>query len=398
MPLRQVACTDEFFAEYDEEFSAFASTTPDPWLDVLSAFTTTRPLVRFIITLCPMSLLGICLLISFSKKIDSFGLKIFCWNCCFVNATLAIFLGVRYFLLDYYYKVNDICYYNNKRPTVIGKANVPYALESPKFTEEVVKWTIYSTGVSFLFLRYSAFRACIAPLAFKRTFSKRWWLAVVIVSDLLPFVIIPLSSEYCGLTCDECAVSIHFKVRTALIIGFAGAFWLSECGITLLSLITIVRFLRRRRRTSELAPDDSKIIRLASFTFFSIVPCLQMVPSVITSVDGAMRDLGVDAMIECFQQNGVDSLDDISDTNYDELSASCDLGSADTGLSSTWSQTLLSVLELFCLLKPYIEALMILFLLPSYRAVWLAHLRRVLRLSSAETRQSSVITIKLSSR
>ncbi|KAH7707866.1 hypothetical protein AAVH_24902, partial [Aphelenchoides avenae] len=52
---------------------------------------------------------------------------------------------------------------------------------------------------------------------------------------LLPAIIIPLSSQDYGL-------DFGWRVRSALLIGFSVGIWISECAMSAVSLVTLLRY------------------------------------------------------------------------------------------------------------------------------------------------------------
>ncbi|KAH7707865.1 hypothetical protein AAVH_24901, partial [Aphelenchoides avenae] len=121
------------------------------------------------------------------KKIDSFGMKIFCWNCFFVNAVLLVFLLVRYIMMEFVYRVSDVCFYyllpqNQKIPAIIPVQDLPHLWEWPIITDDVGRWSVYSMALSFLLLRYTTYRACVSPLSFRNSFGKVWWSVAILTA------------------------------------------------------------------------------------------------------------------------------------------------------------------------------------------------------------------------
>lgn len=134
---------------------------------------------------------------------DSFGLKIFCWNCVFSNAVVTGFVAARFIMLQYVIPLNECqlykekgkkaeYYFTNFVPNYQGEPEgrtfLPHGVcqrQVPEFwihnqaTIDVTTWAVYAMSCSFLALRYTTYRACVAPLTYKQRYTRRWWIAVI---------------------------------------------------------------------------------------------------------------------------------------------------------------------------------------------------------------------------
>lgn len=112
--MRQVECDDEFWQAYD------AFPRPDeykgPWLDELTDLLTKDFHARFYVEIAAVVPLLLCFAISLSRRIDSFGVKIFCWNCCLINGAFAAYVTVRYVAWKFVFNFDDTCYYYMGEP------------------------------------------------------------------------------------------------------------------------------------------------------------------------------------------------------------------------------------------------------------------------------------------
>ncbi|KAH7706085.1 hypothetical protein AAVH_26697 [Aphelenchoides avenae] len=292
--LLKVECDDEFWKAYD------AYPRPEevkgPWLDEFKTLLTDDYHVRFFVEAAALVPLLLCFTISLSRRIDSFGVKIFCWNCCLVNGAFACFLAVRYVLLKFVHRIDDTCHYFDGQPIygiVSGvNAHVLTTVLGTDFPTDVANWTVYSMALSFFFLRYATYRACKSPLTYKATITKTWWAVVLLATDSITLIMLPCTSMKHGF-------DISFAVKAVILGTFACALWVGESIMTAASVYVI--WLHRRQRQAESSNGESNLGRLTSFLCFSILPCVQMVPSVSLSLMEAVRDYRDGAAHKCIE-------------------------------------------------------------------------------------------------
>ncbi|KAH7702938.1 expansin B, partial [Aphelenchoides avenae] len=261
------------------------------------------PKARLFCQLGGIALLAVPLSISFSRKIDSFAMKIFCWNCCFVNGAFTLFLATRYLLLGFYYKAPDICCYDRGVLATCPEEIPTVWNPTYSFADDLSTWPIYSMALTFLVLRYTTLRACVSPLSFQN-FSKRWWIIAVVVADLLPCVAITAA------TITLFDVEMNSFVRSSCVFAFVGAVWLVESVLSALSLLAACRYaLQRKTRPANKA---SNIVCLVTFRFFSVIPCLQMVPSAYDSALLFVQELARQTYSDCLRNSNASTEDDLA--------------------------------------------------------------------------------------
>ncbi|KAH7711986.1 hypothetical protein AAVH_20698 [Aphelenchoides avenae] len=342
MPDGKVECDDEFWNAYNA--APHPEVPKDPWLDELTALLARDYHVRFYVEAAALAPLLLCFAISLSRRIDSFGVKIFCWNCCLVNGAFACYLAVRYVILKFVYKSDEMCYYYNGQPEYgYGITSFQQAdFLGTDFPTDVANWTVYSMALSFFFLRYSTYRACKSPLTYKATITKTWWVVVLLATDSITLIMIPCTSMSHGF-------DIHFGVKAAILGTFACALWVAESIMTVASVYVI--WLHRRQRQAESSKGESNLGRLTSFLCFSILPCVQMVPSVSLSLMEAVRNYRDGAARECIE--GYMALT----TNYtlDELNRMEDICTGGIGFAG-----------IFCKKTPYVVLLTLAATLPEF--------------------------------
>ncbi|KAH7708214.1 hypothetical protein AAVH_24526 [Aphelenchoides avenae] len=186
-----------------------------------------------------------------------------------------------------------------------------------------------------------------------------YWCAAIVASDLVPLFVIYLCSPVYG-------PRIPPLMRTVISFGFIAALWFTEGILSLLSVLAIYRY----RSTSEVAKTALNASRLRSFILFSIIPSLQLVPVVFIKIYTHLQvNAQQVAMDKCL---GIDNIYDIDYYDRAQMLQDCDIdyfGEDASAIQATMNEM---INYCFCLVvwKPHCEALMILFLLPRFRAVF----------------------------
>ncbi|KAH7678486.1 hypothetical protein AAVH_41613 [Aphelenchoides avenae] len=115
---------------------------------------------------------------------------------------------------------------------------------------------------------------------------------------------------------------------------------------------------------------------MVSFLVFSISPALQLLPFVFNDVQGAWSEWKYYAFLECIDEAGDVSL--LPEEEQIAARQKCDGNFPDFYVP----ETLILVIVIMNVWKPYIEAFTMLFLLPNYRRALFAKVRQILGMPS----------------
>ncbi|KAH7717725.1 hypothetical protein AAVH_14799 [Aphelenchoides avenae] len=165
--LRYVPCTQHFFdmvdnltSEYYSDYPPMASgAVEDGVVDDTKSLADViyrSGLPRFLISSISVVPLLVCLVLSFNRKIESFPMRMFCWNCVFVNVFCVVFLGCRA-LADSLFPPVDVCLYDEYGdPDALRERPRIWLHFNDYLFDELAKWTIYATSVPLVMVRFSA--------------------------------------------------------------------------------------------------------------------------------------------------------------------------------------------------------------------------------------------------
>lgn len=124
------------------------------------------------------------------------------------------------------------------------------------------------------------------------------------LADLLPCVAITAA------TITLFDVEMNSFVRSSCVFAFVGAVWLVESVLSALSLLAACRYaLQRKTRPANKA---SNIVCLVTFRFFSVIPCLQMVPSAYDSALLFVQELARQTYSDCLRNSNASTEDDLA--------------------------------------------------------------------------------------
>ncbi|KAH7710741.1 hypothetical protein AAVH_21950 [Aphelenchoides avenae] len=169
------------------------------------------------------------------------------------------------------------------------------------------KWSAYSISISLVFVRYANYCACVSPLRFTDVLSMRnLWIAAAVISDLLGVAVAVFDDlEFFDIVID-------LRVKALVMAVVALGIWLSELIISLLTVVQVVKYLRKRSVASK--QESRNISKMTSFLLFSISPAIQLLPFVYTDVNSAWEDLKFYWFIECMDKFG-----DVANLPMEEL-------------------------------------------------------------------------------
>ncbi|KAH7708213.1 hypothetical protein AAVH_24525 [Aphelenchoides avenae] len=301
---------------------------------------------RFIVYVVAMLLLGICFVVSLNEKVEDPSMRFFVWNCCLVNGALTVFACAQWILNVYVHPETELCYFTSgvlPGTEILEDNGEPGFFSQAYGTIDFYTWTVYSVCVSLTFVRSTAYRACTRPMSYKnQEVNTLYWCAAIVASDLVPLLVIYLSSPVYG-------PRIPPLMRTIISFGFIAVIWFVEGVLSLLSVVAIYRY----RNTSDAALLPGLFIKIQTHVYISA----QQV-----------------AMKKCL---GIDNIYDFDYYDREEMLEDCD--AAYFGVDASAIQSVMNEMlyYCFCLIawKPHCEALMILFLLPRFRAVFIGKIR-----------------------
>lgn len=105
-------------------------------------------------------------------------------------------------------------------------------------------------------------------------------------------------------------VEMNSFVRSSCVFSFVSAVWILESVLSALSLFAACRYyLQRKTRSGN---KDSNIMPLVTFLFFSVIPCLQMVPAAYDSALLFVQELARQTHADCLRNINANTEDDLA--------------------------------------------------------------------------------------